>query len=145
MYRGIHYGGAQDYNDSDISLKSFYDGSTAGTYGGRLGVFIREYIQPGGIPGYKYMLIKDKSSVGGQIRINNGVIGYSVPATLSNSIQLIGQDTDENDHQFFLWFYTLPDLSGNTQTVQVEHCAVSQAFLDGRLCVEARLRIQGVQ
>jgi hypothetical protein len=143
VYRGVHYNGAQDYNDSDISLKIFYDGITNEKHGGRQGIFIREYVQPGGVPGYKYMMIKDKSSVGGEIRINDGEIGYTFPTSLNNNIQKVGQFLDENNNLLYLWLYALPDLSGSTQTIQVEHCAVSQAFLDGRLCIETRLQIRG--
>lgn len=116
-----------------------YVAQTSGTYGGRVALTIKEYVQPAGLPGYNYMYIHDYSS-DSEIRVNQGVKSYSVPASYANNLIHLKTDTDSIG-EYHWWLLELPNLSQNDKVVQIDSCFV---YLGNTYCKSATVTINGL-
>lgn len=108
---GFNYVSSNNINHFSVST---------GKYAGKLGVTIKEYVQPGGLPGFNYMHVYDDIS-NAEARFNQGVVGYTVPATYRNYIYPLGSGTDTIG-QFNYWFIALPYLGQADRVIRVHSC-----------------------
>lgn len=117
-----------------------YVTQTSGTYGGRVALVIKEYIQPAGLPGYNYMYIHDYSS-DSEIRVNQGVKSYSVPASYTNNMFKLEGTGSDSIGTYYAWVLELPNLSQNDKVVQVDSCFV---YSGNTYCKSATVTINGL-
>lgn len=112
---------------------------SVGQYGGELAITVREYVQPGGLPGFNFMHVYAGE---GNARFNQGVVGYTYLADFRQQIEYRGTGTDAVG-DFHWWLIKMAYTGNATRTIRVDSC-FSYSYGTGEYCKQRTMKIRGL-
>ncbi len=127
--------------DAKTYYKQFFEAESDGQYGGEVFLTIRQYIQPGGLPGYRKTIFKT-DNLGKLAEFDDTGSGWRNPLYQTNFTNL-GTFTDAQG-DFIWWLFQYPDLSSNDKDLSVESCVVNATIYDEKICKETRFTVRGL-
>jgi hypothetical protein len=150
-YIFVSTNGGVDYNASEgLGYSSSnginYTSQSVGNYAAYVGIYVRVYVQPGGLPSVGYAHLYDYSTDSEIVFTNNGSsIAYTYPASYANAVwgrinDTVGS-TDDGVGPYWDWFIAMPYLGQSDRVVKVDSCFVYQS---NTYCKTARVTINGL-
>lgn len=128
--------------DEITFYKEFADADSSGEYGGEVFLTIRQYIQPGGLPGYRKTIFKT-DNIGKLAELDDNGAGWINPLYVDNFFNM-GVFTDNQGRNYNWWLFQYPDFSQNDKDLSLESCVVNTTIYDEKICKETTFVIRGL-